>query len=103
MVADFKTEDAREGDIAEIQKAGASAAGLTRKLLAFSRKEIIEPTLLDLNAVVADMRAMLGRLIREDVKVVLGLRPELALVKADRGQVEQIVLNLALNARDAMP
>ena len=72
-------------------------------MLAFSRKQIIEPTLLDLNVVVADMRAMLGRLIGEDVKVVLGLRPELALVKADRGQVEQIVMNLAVNARDAMP
>jgi CheY-like chemotaxis protein len=72
-------------------------------LLAFSRKQIIEPTLLDLNAVVADMRAMLGRLIREDVKVVLGLRPGLVPMKADRGQVEQIVMNLAVNARDAMP
>jgi CheY-like chemotaxis protein len=72
-------------------------------LLAFSRKEIIEPTLLDLNVVVADMRAMLGRLIEEDVEVVLGLPTEMAYVKADRGQVEQIVMNLALNARDAMP
>ena len=72
-------------------------------MLAFSRKQIIEPTLLDLNVVVTDMRAMLGRLIGEDVKVVLGLGPELAPVKADRGQVEQIVMNLAVNARDAMP
>ena len=72
-------------------------------MLAFSRKQIIEPTLLDLNVVVADMRSMLGRLIGEDVKVVLGLGPELAAVKADRGQVEQVVMNLAVNARDAMP
>ena len=103
LLADLDPDDPRQADIGEIQKAGASAAGLTRQLLAFSRKQIIEPTLLDLNVVVADMRAMLGRLIGEDVKVVLGLRPELAPVKADRGQVEQIVMNLAVNARDAMP
>jgi PAS domain S-box-containing protein len=93
----------RKEDLAQIQKAGESAAGLTRQLLAFSRKEIIAPTLLDLNAVLADMRAMLRRLIREDVDIELSLRPELAPVKADRGQIEQIVLNLSVNARDAMP
>jgi two-component system, cell cycle sensor histidine kinase and response regulator CckA len=103
LLAGFDPADPRQADMAEIQKAGARAAGLTRQLLAFSRKQIIQPTLLDLNVVAADMRAMLGRLIREDVKVVLELRPELALVKADRGQVEQIVMNLAVNARDAMP
>ncbi len=96
-------EDPRQADMGEIKKAGERAAGLTRQLLAFSRKQIIEPTLLDLNGVVTDMRTMLGRLIEENVKVVLGLRLGLATVKADRGQVEQIVMNLALNARDAMP
>ena len=103
LLADLDPDNPRRADITEIQKAGASAAGLTRQLLAFSRKEIIELTLLDLNVVVADMRAMLGRLIGEDVTVVLGLPPERAAVKADRGQVEQIVMNLAVNARDAMP
>jgi signal transduction histidine kinase len=103
LLVDFNPDDPRQADIAEIQKAGAIGAGLTRQLLAFSRKEIIEPTLIDLNAVVAGMRAMLGRLIREDVRIVLSLQAGLALVKADRGQVEQIVLNLVLNARDAMP
>ena len=103
LLADLDPDDPRQADIAEIQKAGARAAGLTRQLLAFSRKQIIEPTLLDLNVVVADMRAMLGRLIGEDVKVVLGLGPSWRRVKADRGQVEQIVMNLAVNARDAMP
>jgi two-component system, cell cycle sensor histidine kinase and response regulator CckA len=103
LLADFKPGDPHQADITEIQKAGARAGGLTRQLLAFSRKQIIEPTLLDLNVIATDMRAMLGRLIGEDVKVVLTLRPELAPVKADRGQVEQVVMNLAVNARDAMP
>jgi two-component system cell cycle sensor histidine kinase/response regulator CckA len=103
LLDDRDPDDPRQADIEEIQKAGTRAAGLTRQLLAFSRKQIIEPTLLDLNVVVADMRSMLGRLIGEDVKVVLHLGPGLALVKADRGQVEQVVMNLAVNARDAMP
>jgi PAS domain S-box-containing protein len=103
LLADRDPDDPRQADISEIQKAGSSAAALTRQLLTFSRKQIIEPTLIDLNVVVSDMRSMLGRLIREDVTVVLGLPSDLASVKADRGQVEQIVLNLAVNARDAMP
>jgi nitrogen-specific signal transduction histidine kinase len=103
LLADRDPDDPRLADIAEIHQAGTRAAGLTRQLLAFSRKQIIEPTLLDMNAIVGDMRAMLERLIGEDVKIVLGLRADLALVKADRGQLEQIVMNLAINARDAMP
>lgn len=103
LLADFDPDDRRLADIGEIQKAGRSAARLTRQLLAFSRKEIVKPTLLDLNVVVSDMRAMLVRLIGEDVKVLLDLGPEVAFVKADRGQLEQIVMNVALNARDAMP
>ena len=103
LLADLSPEDPSRPDIAEIEKAGVSAARLTRQLLAFSRKEIIEPTLLDLNVVLAETRVMLERLIREDVKVVFELEPGLALVKADRGQVEQVVVNLAINARDAMP
>ena len=103
LIADLPPGDRHGADITEIHKAGLKAAGLTRQLLAFSRKEIIEPTTLDLNVLIAEMRVMLGRLIREDVTIVLGLPPDLALVTADRGQVEQIVLNLAVNARDAMP
>jgi two-component system, cell cycle sensor histidine kinase and response regulator CckA len=103
LLTDLDADDPRHADIAEIQRAGARGAGLTRQLLAFSRKQIIEPTLLDLNVVVAGMQAMLGRLIGEDVKVVVTLHPNLALVTADRGQVEQVVMNLAVNARDAMP
>jgi two-component system, cell cycle sensor histidine kinase and response regulator CckA len=100
---DLDPNPQRRADLVQIQKAGVSAAGLTRQLLSFSRKEIIAPTLLDLNIVLANMRAMLRRLIREDVEIVMSLRPDLAPVKADRGQIEQIILNLAVNARDAMP
>jgi CheY-like chemotaxis protein len=103
LLADLSPDDRRRADVVEIQRAGDSGAALTRQLLAFSRRQIIEPTLLDLNVVVAEMREMLGRLMREDVKVRLGLRRDLALVRADRAQVEQIVMNLAVNARDAMP
>jgi len=103
LLIDLASDDPRHADITEIQKAGVHGAGLTRQLLAFSRKQIIEPTLLDLNHIVAGMKAMLGRLIGEDVKIVLALRPDLAPVTADRGQVEQVVMNLAVNARDAMP
>jgi two-component system cell cycle sensor histidine kinase/response regulator CckA len=103
LLAGLTPDDPRQADIAEIQKAGTRAAGLTRQLLAFSRKEIIQPTLLDLNVIVADIRAMLARLIGEDVTIVLDLGTALSPVKADRGQVEQIILNLAVNARDAMP
>jgi two-component system cell cycle sensor histidine kinase/response regulator CckA len=103
LLADVSPHDPRRFDIGEIQKAGTRAAGLTRQLLAFSRKQIIEPSLLDLNAILEDMRPMLGRLIREDVRIVFGVGVDLAQVKADRGQVEQVVLNLAVNAQDAMP
>jgi PAS domain S-box-containing protein len=103
LLVDLEPDDPHRADIVEIQKAGASASGLTRQLLAFSRKQIIEPTLIDLNVVVTDMREMIGRLIGEDVKIVLGLQHELNSVKVDKGQVEQILMNLAANARDAMP
>ena len=103
LLADLDPADPRQADIAGIQKAGVSAAGLTRQLLAFSRKQIIEPALLDKNGILTGMESMLRRLIREDVEVVLRLSPGLGSVMGDRGQVEQIVMNLAVNARDAMP
>jgi two-component system cell cycle sensor histidine kinase/response regulator CckA len=103
LLAESDPDETRQADIKEIHKAGRSAAALTRQLLTFSRKQIVDPTVFDLKAVVADMRRMLERLIGEDVKVVLDLRPELVFVNADRGEVEQIVMNLALNGRDAMP
>jgi PAS domain S-box-containing protein len=100
---DLEPQDPRRGDVEEIRSAGLRAAGLTRQLLAFSRKEIIKPVVFDLNTIVTDLRPMLARVIREDVKVVVRLAAVPTLVEADRGQVEQIVLNLVLNARDAMP
>ena len=103
LLADLDRSDSRYGDIAEIQKAGTRASGLTRQLLTFSRKQVVQPTLLDLNVVVAGMQEMLERLIGEDIRIVLRLWPERTTIEADRGQIEQVVMNLALNARDAMP
>ncbi len=87
----------------EIGKAGQRAASLTRQLLAFSRKQVIQPVLLDLNVVVGEMDKMLRRLIGEDIEVNFSRAPKLAAIKADPGQIEQILMNLAVNARDAMP
>jgi len=90
-------------DIEEIEKAGNRAAGLTAQLLAFSRKQVLQPKVLDLNEVMSDVDKMLRRLIGEDIDLVTIGMPDLGRVKADPGQVEQILLNLALNSRDAMP
>ena len=87
----------------QITKAGKGAAALTRQLLAFSRRQVLEPVVLDLNSVVADTSKMLRRLIGEHIELVTTAASELGRVKADRGQIEQIVMNLAVNARDAMP
>jgi two-component system, cell cycle sensor histidine kinase and response regulator CckA len=87
----------------EILKAGERAAGLTRQLLAYSRKQEMAPAPVNLNTIVSDMERMLRRLISENVELVAILAPDIGMVMADRSQVEQIILNLALNARDAMP
>ena len=95
--------DPLQGKVAEILKAAASAADLTRQLLAFSRKQILQPRVLDLNLVVADMDKMLRRLIGEDIELKTSLREPLGSVRADPGQIEQVLMNLVVNARDAMP
>ena len=98
----------REGDparktVEEIRKTGQRAAALTRQLLAFSRRQVLEPKVLDLNAVVADIEKMLRRLIGENIELNTVLAPSLGRLLADQGQIEQVILNLAVNARDAMP
>ena len=87
----------------EIAKAGQRAASLTRQLLAFSRKQVIQPEVLDFNIIVGEMDKMLRRLIGEDIQITFSREPRLAPIKADHGQIEQILMNLAVNARDAMP
>jgi PAS domain S-box-containing protein len=95
--------DERRADVEEINKAARRAAGLTRQLLAFSRQQVLHPTLVNINTLVADTARMLGRLIGEDIELVTGLAAQLSLVHADATQLEQIIMNLAVNARDAMP
>ncbi|HEY7783268.1 MAG TPA: PAS domain S-box protein [Pyrinomonadaceae bacterium] len=90
-------------NLEEIKKAGTRAASLTRQLLAFSRKQMLQAEVLDLNSVVDDMDKMLRRLIGEDIDLVTLLDPAIHPIKADPGQIEQTLMNLAVNARDAMP
>jgi PAS domain S-box-containing protein len=87
----------------QIKKAGQSAASLTRQLLAFSRQQVLDPKVLDLNGIVLNVQKMLRRLIGEHIELRTNLDPALGCVKADQSQIEQVILNLAVNARDAMP
>jgi PAS domain S-box-containing protein len=91
------------GYLEEVKKAGDRAANLTRQLLAFGRKQMLQPLALNLNDVVADMSKMLRRLIGEDIQFTAKFDPELKRIKADPGQIEQVLVNLVVNARDAMP
>jgi two-component system cell cycle sensor histidine kinase/response regulator CckA len=87
----------------EMKRAGERAAGLTRQLLAFSRRQVLQPEVVDVNDVVSELERMLGRLLGAQVEFVTDLDPRLGSTRADPGQLEQVVMNLALNARDAMP
>jgi CheY-like chemotaxis protein len=95
--------DPRFHGLTEILRAGERAADLVRQLLAFSRRQALQPEILDLNATVSDMEKMLHRLVGEDVEIVVRLDPAIAPILADRHQIEQVIMNLAVNARDAMP
>src|SRR5258706_6397211 len=103
VLARLEEESPLRPDVDEIRRSGERAAALTRQLLAFSRKQILEPKILDLNSVVASTEKLLGRLIGEDIELVTIMAPDLNLAKVDPGQIEQVIVNLAVNARDAMP
>jgi two-component system cell cycle sensor histidine kinase/response regulator CckA len=102
LAAEGTDERGRNG-LEQIRRAADRAASLTQQLLAFSRKQVLQPKVLDLNESVADVQKMLSRVIGEDIELVASLHPSLVSVKADPGQVEQVLMNLAVNARDAMP
>src|SRR5438874_1660262 len=103
LLEDLGATDPRRQDADEIHKAADRAAGLTRQLLAFSRQQVLQPTVLEVNKLVSDLEKMLRRLLGEDVELSTRLGPTTGRVKADPGQLEQVIMNLAVNARDAMP
>ena len=103
LLEDLGATDPRRQDADEIHKAADRAAGLTRQLLAFSRQQVLQPTVLEVNKLVSDLEKMLRRLLGEDVELGTRLAPTTGRVKADPGQLEQVIMNLAVNARDAMP
>jgi PAS domain S-box-containing protein len=103
LLTNLPGEDPAYCPLQEIRKAGGRAAGLTKQLLTFSRKQIIEPRVLDLNTVVTDAERMLRRLIGEDIQLATSVDPQLGRIMADPDQIHQVIMNLAVNARDAMP
>lgn len=103
MMSDIPVGDKRRESIATIRDAGERAARLTQQLLAFSRKAVIEPKLIDLNELVSDSAELLRRLIGEDIVMAVLIAPRPVTIKADPGQLEQVIMNLVVNARDAMP
>jgi signal transduction histidine kinase/ActR/RegA family two-component response regulator len=103
LYEDMPVWDSKRADIQEIRTAAQRASALTAQLLAFSRKQMLQPRVLDTAAVLQDVQAMLGRLLIEDIQLSIETPPGLWHVKADRGQLEQVIVNLAVNARDAMP
>src|SRR3989475_5627668 len=104
LAAEFSDTNSRHlEDIEEIRKAARRAAALTRQLLAFSRKQVLEPRIIDVNSVVVNLEKMLRSLISENIELKTVLADDLAAARADPNQIEQVIMNLAINARDAMP
>ncbi|MDP3180034.1 MAG: PAS domain S-box protein, partial [Spirochaetaceae bacterium] len=103
VLGSLREDDPMRGDLLEVKKAGERATTLTRQLLAFSRKQVLQPVTLNLNQVVFGIEKMLRRILGEDIDFVLDLAPELGLTLADPGQIEQVLMNMVVNARDAMP
>jgi len=103
MIEDIPKEDPLRQDLEEIKSAGERAAALTRQLLAFSRRQMLQPQVVDINTLVRQLEKLLRRLISEDVELVTALAPSLPAVKVDPASIEQVLVNLAVNARDAMP
>ncbi len=103
LLDQLKESDPLRTDVDEIRKAGERAAALTRQLLAFSRQQVVAPKVVDLNQVLGGVEKMLQRILGEDVELSLLAAPSLGTIRADPGQIEQVVMNLAVNARDAMP
>lgn len=103
MSGDLTADHPSLKDVAEIRRAGEQAAALTRQLLAFCRKQSLSPVVLDLNGLVRNMEKMLGRILGEDIVLTSQLASRGVMVKADSGQLEQVLMNLAVNSRDAMP
>jgi PAS domain S-box-containing protein len=103
LLSSHGPDDPDRADLEEIQKAGQRAAALTQQLLAYSRKQVLLPREVDLNDIVSKLQGMLKRLIREDISLVCELSPEPAIVRVDPTQMEQVIVNLVLNARDALP
>jgi PAS domain S-box-containing protein len=103
IITDLKPNDPLRADLLEIRSAGLRATTLTRQLLAFSRQQVLQPTVLDLNSVVSGVEKMLARLLGEDIELSWVTSPDAGQVHADAGQLEQVIMNLVVNARDAMP